>query len=93
MARELAALDTTNISTFKMDRQIAKGMFLGIVEQNNLTMLKTCLTDVHELKKNIFGGVKLIEKLDSWDIENGFKEIAQAFDTVPALLTDCSQID
>lgn len=56
-----------------MDRQIAKGMFLGIVEQNNLSMLKTCLTDVHELKQNIVGGVKLIEKLDSWDIENGFK--------------------
>ena len=92
---DLAAVDpqTLDICPFRMDRQIFKGIVWGITEQQKLTSLQQCFRDIHQIKKNMKDGLKLVAKLDFYDISEGLKEMAQAFDNVPTLQEDCGKSD
>jgi len=70
---DLAAVDPQklDICPFRMDRQIFKGIVWGIFEQQKLTNLQACFRDIHQVKKNIKSGLKLVEKLDFYDISEG----------------------
>jgi hypothetical protein len=74
---ELAAVDThsLNVCPYAMDAKIFKGVIWGVTEQQQLTNLQQCLRDLNEVKKYVKDGIKLIAKLDSWDVSEGFKEI------------------
>ena len=92
---DLAAYDTQalHVCPFAMDAKIFKGVVWGITEQQKLTSLQQCLRDIGTVQKYVKDGLKLVAKLDFWDVSEGFKEIAQAFDNVPELETDCANAD
>lgn len=88
IARGMAAVETESIKPctgFK----IAAGVFWGITEQQNLTQLQACLKDGRDVYKSARDGIKLIEKLDQWDIAEGLRQFANALDVAPTLEADC----
>jgi hypothetical protein len=91
VAHSLAAVDTEaeDFNSWDVDRDIAIGIVWGITEAKNLQQMQTCLKDVRDVRQYMQNGFDLIFKLDSWDITNGFIELANAFDNVPQLQTDC----
>lgn len=87
VAHSLAAVDTEaeDFNSWEVDRDIAIGIAWGITEAKNLHQMQTCLKDVRDVRQYMQNGFDLIFKLDSWDITNGFIELANAFDNVPQL--------
>lgn len=91
VARGLAAVNPEAVKPC-MDMKIIAGAMYGIIEQNNLTMMQACLKDSRQVAHNVKDGLQLIEKLDSYDIAEGFRVLANAFDDVPTLHSDCTHI-
>lgn len=91
VAHSLASIDTEaeDFHPWHMDKSIAIGLIWGITDAKKLTHMQTCLKDFHEVRQYMQSGFDLIFKLNSWDIENGFIELANAFDNVPELTKNC----
>lgn len=89
IARGMAAVETEKLTPCT-DFKIAAGVFWGITAQQNLMQLQACLKDGRDVYTNARDGIKLIEKLDEWDVANGLRALANAFDAAPALETDCA---